>query len=464
MVNLHDKAFSRAYSTKGRLREVSGDASRDKERELLERWNRIDVCGTVQRYRRMQHTKAGTRKKHASIGPIVFDFDAHGDTQAKREAGLPEVCDHAVALRNYLDTVCGLEHGAFRFYLTGGFGVHAEIHPQVINLTAPVFGFPRRCRRVAEQIAREHKLTLDFRVYSERRMWRLAGAEHGKTGLYKVEIDPWDLESYQSPEAYRNACKQPQAEEPYIWAPEILVVPHLAAWASVSKSPAQQVKEPLDHFQRLPCLKSLLRESNIDHRYNMLKMFLIQLFRQNLGMEWAEIPQAMRAYLCESIKSTAEKRAERITEAQQAVDHFERNGFRGDFRKNGQCKRYLVKQLTGLASCDSACLFHPDNQGPVQEALVTARQLKLSGIAANESQARAMHKMLDVITCYRRQGKTEITSSEILRYTGDKVKDAGTLRSYMQAFRDGGLLDYVPHRGRGRGYEIRSLRPTRTWN
>ena len=114
-----------------------------------------------------------------SLAPLHFDIDnkenperAYSDTQT---------------LASHLIETLGIPYEAVRVYFSGMKGYHLEIEPMAVRLNLVSENSAAIFRFVAEQFAEDLDIvSFDYAVYDPRRIWRLAGSRHQKTGLYKI--------------------------------------------------------------------------------------------------------------------------------------------------------------------------------------------------------------------------------------------------------------------------------------
>jgi len=144
--------------------------------KLREQYDNLGLYTSVWRY---DSKDVETAKR---LGSLYFDFDSDPIEEAQEDA---------LKLVNYL-----LEYipkNGIRVYFTGAKGFHVEVEAVTAGIT-PSNSLPNLFRYIAGELQKELDLkTLDFSVYDQRRMWRLPGSKHQKTGLYKTEIAPEEL-------------------------------------------------------------------------------------------------------------------------------------------------------------------------------------------------------------------------------------------------------------------------------
>lgn len=119
------------------------------------------------------------------VSSLYFDFDS--------EESLQYALDDAKQIYEYITKYVPKED--VRIYFTGSKGFHIEAEAATLGIDPgfnlhEVFGF------IGETLKEEMELdSLDMKVYDDRRMWRLPGSLHQKTGLYKQALPPKALHS-----------------------------------------------------------------------------------------------------------------------------------------------------------------------------------------------------------------------------------------------------------------------------
>jgi len=181
----------------------------------FERWRRIpvrelpavaleaggyNVFATVQRFANPEAVEG-----EDTWADLYFDLDAHGDAQ-----DLARVLSDARKLHQFFARTLGLE-GDVRFWFSGARGIHVLVNGQALG----VQGRPdlhRVFRFIAEELRSLLRLeTVDPAVYTARRMWRVPGTVHPSSRLFKVELEPSELEL--SPSKIRALAKGPRPEK-----------------------------------------------------------------------------------------------------------------------------------------------------------------------------------------------------------------------------------------------------------
>jgi hypothetical protein len=80
----------------------------------------------------------------------------------------------------------GVPRGAARFYFSGAKGFSVEIPSSLFGGFEPSVHLPRFFKQAAGLILRE--IPYDSAVYDRLRLWRIPNSQHGKTGLFKVQL------------------------------------------------------------------------------------------------------------------------------------------------------------------------------------------------------------------------------------------------------------------------------------
>lgn len=118
------------------------------------------------------------------ISPLYFDLDSEDDLQL--------ALDDARKLKDYLYTGLDTEYGV-EFFFSGNRGFHVTMSAYLFGCR-PSSDLSRTLRWMAESMADNLALrTFDRTVYSKRRMWRMNNTQHGKTGLWKIQLTPAEI-------------------------------------------------------------------------------------------------------------------------------------------------------------------------------------------------------------------------------------------------------------------------------
>lgn len=117
--------------------------------------------------------------KSQAIGNLYFDLDSPDIEKTHEEAKI---------IYNHLSTV--VPEKSLHMYFSGQKGFHIECEAVALGI-GPSGDLPDIFRFIANDLKDSYSLeTLDFQVYDLRRMWRMAGSIHQKTGKYKNKLPP----------------------------------------------------------------------------------------------------------------------------------------------------------------------------------------------------------------------------------------------------------------------------------
>ena len=126
-------------------------------------------------------------------GDLFFDFDSKDLTKAKEDAD---------SVSAYLTSSLGVPPEAMRLYESGGKGYHLMVAQAATGLT-PRADLHILYGKLAKSLAGVGKHgTLDTKIYNARRMFRVPGSKHQKTGRVKVLLSgpaTWPLSLETSP-------------------------------------------------------------------------------------------------------------------------------------------------------------------------------------------------------------------------------------------------------------------------
>lgn len=138
-----------------------------------------DVFSTIQLFENSVHTE-----NENYICPLYFDFDS--------DESLMLALKDARKVFDFFATGFDLEDGVDVYY-TGNRGFHITVDYRLFGIS-PSNYLVKIWRHVAESIVRKMEIkTFDRSVYSKRRMWRMENTQHGKTGLWKIKLEPGEL-------------------------------------------------------------------------------------------------------------------------------------------------------------------------------------------------------------------------------------------------------------------------------
>lgn len=108
---------------------------------------------------------------------LRLDFDYESDP-SRALFWLRKVCARLESM--------GVNLRAVRFYFSGNKGFHAEIPATLFGGFEPSTHLHRDLKRVAAAVMRD--IPFDGSVYDKLRLWRLPNSQHGKSGLYKIQL------------------------------------------------------------------------------------------------------------------------------------------------------------------------------------------------------------------------------------------------------------------------------------
>jgi hypothetical protein len=128
-------------------------------------------------YTSIWHYDTTDLDKALRLGSLYFDID-----NADENIALQDCRDLYAYLEKYIP------EESIIVYFTGKKGFHIECEAVCLGIN-PSNGLSKTFRYIAGKLKEELSLSsLDFAVYDQRRMWRLAGSKHQDTGLFKNRI------------------------------------------------------------------------------------------------------------------------------------------------------------------------------------------------------------------------------------------------------------------------------------
>lgn len=132
-----------------------------------------------------------------STGPMYADFDG-------------AIYETIADFKSFLVKLQGLDVdlAQVRLFATGGRGFHCEI-PMACFMTSSPSGGIADLHRIYREMALALLVdTMDCRVYTNRRMWRVPNVRRDN-GLFKVPLTPTEA-MIMTPESYANLCSTPR--------------------------------------------------------------------------------------------------------------------------------------------------------------------------------------------------------------------------------------------------------------
>lgn len=148
-----------------------------------------------------------TREEQQEIkfnAPLGFYADFDGD--------LDEVLSQSKLFLSRLSSEHALDMGQVFIWLTGGRGVHIEVPLQCFIPKIPPNGVPLLPTIFKELAMSTYVDTLDLRVYTIRRMWRVPNVKRSN-GLYKVQVSFSEFLDITA-DSYSAICSSPRAPLP----------------------------------------------------------------------------------------------------------------------------------------------------------------------------------------------------------------------------------------------------------
>ncbi len=166
--------------------------------------NKHDDLGIYHSIRHYDIEKGGL--DGPSLAPLHFDID----NKENPEVALRDTRE----LTTHLIETIKVPAAAISVYFSGMKGYHVLVNPLAIRLNLVHENSASIFRFLAEQFAERLNLTsLDYQVYDMRRMWRLAGSRHQKTGLYKTPCMDMVLGGATVQQIADSAATKPTVEE-----------------------------------------------------------------------------------------------------------------------------------------------------------------------------------------------------------------------------------------------------------
>ena len=123
-----------------------------------------------------------TEEPLSYLADFVIDIDREDVGEAQRAA---------LAIWSYLDN---LAPGQVRVYFSGSKGFHLIVPWQTVGAVPSPTLNHREYRQMATLVARATGVMPDLKIYSPSRMLRMPDSWHPKSGLYKVEVHPDEIE------------------------------------------------------------------------------------------------------------------------------------------------------------------------------------------------------------------------------------------------------------------------------
>lgn len=238
-----------------------------------------------------RETLQGYRGYHApALGYFVLDFDSSTDINSARND-----CLRAIqALK--------LEDNSYKVYFSGSKGFHLYIRQEFFPIT-PSDHTAKDFERIAVEMAKAHDLpTLDDSIYQANRKFRLPNSKHPKTGLYKVELTPEQLEAL-SIEQIQSIAQCPSVVSLSVYATPSTKYARgsVSSTGSVGLSPASYgldvAPEPnlFATFKEKPCIAAMESGKHKEGMRHEVALTLISEYFHR-GDDEATTTEALRAY------------------------------------------------------------------------------------------------------------------------------------------------------------------------
>lgn len=182
--------------------------------KFAEKYGYFDIYSTVQKYKSKIE-----EDEESHYAPIFFDIDAEKEIENAIE-------DVKKIIQYFLNM--GVPKDLIRLWFSGQKGFHIIVEPEIFGIE-PDQQLTYIFREVANKLL--HFLDLkyiDLRVYTIKRMWRIPNSKHAKTGLYKVELLPEELNK--GIDYIIEIAKEPRTQDLYGKIDYSMINPDLKNW------------------------------------------------------------------------------------------------------------------------------------------------------------------------------------------------------------------------------------------
>ena len=163
-----------------------------------QKYNNVGIYTSVFAYDKKDLDKA------IRLGPLYFDIDSSDIEEARQDC-----------IKLYEHLVKYIPEKSVLIYFTGKKGFHIECEPIALGIN-PSNNLAKVYRFIANDLKEKLSLNnLDFSVYDQRRMWRLAGSQHQTTGLFKTLLNSYGSENliYKDTEYISTYAQQPHTAQ-----------------------------------------------------------------------------------------------------------------------------------------------------------------------------------------------------------------------------------------------------------
>ena len=133
-------------------------------------------------YQVKHYTSVATKLQDQCEGHGHVLYPIHIESDVYREQGPATLIEW---FREFVEDYLGVPFYSCRLYFSGNRSIHVHVPRFVVGEQDR-----ERLKELAETFCEETGAKLDCGLYYAKRMFRLPGVKHGKTGLQKVEIEP----------------------------------------------------------------------------------------------------------------------------------------------------------------------------------------------------------------------------------------------------------------------------------
>jgi hypothetical protein len=275
-------------------------------------------------------------------GDFYLDFDYDITDSNNKEEAFNIVRNEVLNSIRYFKIMYGISQESIKIYFSGSKGIHLIVPKEIFGVE-PMQHLNMIYRMMAEDVVKfTHSITLDMKIYDNKRLFRLPNSIHPKTGLYKIPLKYDELTSLSYSDITKLASN-PKADSkmvPIKVARACLeyksYITKLNAILNKPRGNSPDVK--LDYTP--PCVEFLLKNPMGKGQRNETLAFLASFFKQTgMGQDKAETTLlAWNDQMCEPPISERE-----VTITVQSI-------------YSGQGKVGCAK-ATILSKCDPNCKF-----------------------------------------------------------------------------------------------------------
>ena len=225
-------------------------------------------------------------------GPMYLDMDGDTtcniDTDKGFKAIKPMVQKAVLFFKNL-----GFTNKDINLYFSGSKGFHLTIDPGVLGIV-PNKDLNNIYKAWALHVANMYGINvIDLRIYDKRRLFRLPNTINGKTGLYKVLLDPYDLYSMSLKELKEYASEPHEIKDRNYSISRVGAInfykKNLIYWRRQNEIIRPEApNKPIEFKDReiLPCIKNIIENGSIKgSRNNTLIVLASGLFQTGMTLE-----------------------------------------------------------------------------------------------------------------------------------------------------------------------------------